>query len=89
MGGADRTRTTLSLVCSSKVGCVWIVVQIAHGKGGDSVNDLILIPDDLLNSLGEFYSSEYVAKNQPWILEMTFEQYVQREMRIRTLTRCA
>lgn len=41
------------------------------------------IPDELLDRFGTFYSSEFVEKNMPWIRQLTFEQYVQREMESR------
>lgn len=39
------------------------------------------ISDELLEKLGEFYNSEFVVKNMPWIRKMTFEEFVQRELR--------
>lgn len=42
---------------------------------------LELIPDNMLDSLGDFYSSEFVARNMPWIRQMTFEQFLEREIR--------
>lgn len=38
------------------------------------------ITDELLDKLGKFYTSAYVAKNQPWILQMSFEQFVERHI---------
>lgn len=42
---------------------------------------LELIPDHLLDSLGDFYSSEFVSRNMPWLRNMTFAEYVERELR--------
>lgn len=39
------------------------------------------IDDVLLDKLGEFYCSEYVALNQPWIREIPFEQWVERQLK--------
>lgn len=39
------------------------------------------ISDEQLESLGEFYCSEFVEKNMPWIRKVTFEEFVQRELR--------
>lgn len=44
------------------------------------------MPDELLESLGEFYTSEYVAANQPWIRKIPFEEYVNRLLAARGLT---
>lgn len=35
------------------------------------------ISDEQLEKLGEFYTSEYVTLNQPWIRERTFAQWVE------------
>lgn len=32
--------------------------------------------DWLLEQLGQFYTSEYVKKNQPWILKRPFHEFV-------------
>lgn len=34
----------------------------------------------LFGRLADFYNSEYVRKNQPWVLETPFGIWVQREM---------
>lgn len=34
----------------------------------------------LIDKLGRFYHSDYVAKNQPWILETPFEQWLQKQL---------
>lgn len=38
------------------------------------------IPDELLDKLGEYYTSAYVAKNQPWVLKLSFQEFVQRHI---------
>ncbi|GIP38334.1 hypothetical protein J31TS4_16140 [Paenibacillus sp. J31TS4] len=38
------------------------------------------ITDEQLDKLGEFFTSSYVAKNQPWILELTFEEWIRRHL---------
>lgn len=48
------------------------------------MSGVILIPDELLHRLGEFYSSEFVEKNMPWLRQMAFEQFLEREIRDRT-----
>lgn len=35
-------------------------------------------PDDYVERMGQFYSSEYVAKNQPWIRELPFHEWLER-----------
>lgn len=43
-------------------------------------------PDDYVERMGQFYSSEYVAKNQPWIRELPFHEWLERrraEVRVR------
>lgn len=44
---------------------------------------LELIPDHLLDSLGDFYSSEFVSLNMPWLWQITFAEFVERELRSR------
>lgn len=39
-----------------------------------------MIPDELLNRLADFYSSEYVAKNEPWIRQIPFHEWLGREL---------
>jgi hypothetical protein len=34
--------------------------------------------DELLDKLGDYYNSEYVKVNQPWILSMTFEEWFKK-----------
>jgi hypothetical protein len=38
------------------------------------------ISDEMLNSLGEWYNSEFVIMNVPWIRQITFEEWVTRVM---------
>ncbi|GIP38113.1 hypothetical protein J31TS4_13930 [Paenibacillus sp. J31TS4] len=35
------------------------------------------IDDRLLDKLGDFYSSPYVAKNQPWVRQLPFSEWVE------------
>lgn len=39
-----------------------------------------LIPDVLLEQWGEYYNSEFVKKNQPWVRQLTFERFVRQQM---------
>lgn len=39
------------------------------------------IQDNLLDSLGDFYCSEFVSRNMPWLRQMTFAEFVERELR--------
>jgi hypothetical protein len=41
------------------------------------------LEDELLERYGIYYSSEYVAKNQPWILEVPFVEWVERQLSLR------
>lgn len=36
----------------------------------------VRIDDELLDKLGDFFSSDYVATHQPWLREMTFQAFV-------------
>ena len=36
---------------------------------------------DLIWRLGEFYTSEYVLHNQPWILEVPFHKFLERQLK--------
>lgn len=47
------------------------------------MNDVILLSDDLLDRLADFYSSEFVAMNMPWLRQVTFAEFVEREIRSR------
>lgn len=38
------------------------------------------VPDELLDKLGAFYSSEYVRRCQPWVLGLPFYEWLQREL---------
>ncbi|KIL37952.1 hypothetical protein SD70_29630 [Gordoniibacillus kamchatkensis] len=38
------------------------------------------VDDDLLYSLGEYYSSQYVEKNKPWVREIPFAEWMQRQL---------
>lgn len=38
------------------------------------------ISDELLDRYGNYYTSEYVAKNQPWVLKIPFYEWVQRQL---------
>ncbi|WNQ09833.1 hypothetical protein MJA45_19690 [Paenibacillus aurantius] len=42
------------------------------------------LDDVLLEKYGEFYCSLYVAKCQPWIREVPFHEWVERQMAIRS-----
>lgn len=37
----------------------------------------------LLEKFGEYYCSRYVALNQPWILEIPFHQWVERQVSVK------
>lgn len=39
-----------------------------------------MLDDELLEKYGEFYCSRYVAKNQPWILQIPFGEWVERQL---------
>ncbi|WP_438432000.1 hypothetical protein [Gorillibacterium sp. sgz500922] len=39
-----------------------------------------MLEDELLEKYGEFYCSRYVAKNQPWILQIPFGEWVERQL---------
>jgi hypothetical protein len=41
------------------------------------------LEDELLERYGTYYSSEYVMKNQPWILEVPFFEWVERQLSLR------
>lgn len=43
-------------------------------------SDLIIISDEMLERLGNYYISSYVSGNMPWIRRLTFEQWLQRVM---------
>jgi hypothetical protein len=53
-----------------------------YGKPNGGVTTMPL-DDLLLDKYGAYYSSQYVAKNQPWILEVPFYEWVERQMSIR------
>lgn len=36
--------------------------------------------DELLERLANFYCSEYVEKNQPWVREIPFDQWLDRQL---------
>lgn len=38
---------------------------------------------NLLERYSRFYYSPYVAKNQPWILQIPFDEWVERQLRLR------
>jgi hypothetical protein len=40
--------------------------------------------DGLLEKYGEYYCSQYVAKNQPWILKVPFHEWVDRQVNERS-----
>lgn len=44
------------------------------------MNEIVVIQDGLLESLGEFYCSEFVALHMPWIRRITFAEFVEREL---------
>lgn len=39
-----------------------------------------MIHDKLLDKLGDFYTSDYVAKNQPWVIQTPFHEWVDRHL---------
>lgn len=39
-----------------------------------------MITDAMLETLGDFYTSDYVRINQPWIRQITFETFVNRQL---------
>lgn len=43
-------------------------------------DDPLRISDEQLEKLGEFYTSEYVALNQPWIRLSSFEEWLTRHI---------
>jgi hypothetical protein len=45
------------------------------------MNETLIVSDAQLESLGEFYCSDFVEKNMPWVRALTFEEFVQRELR--------
>lgn len=40
----------------------------------------IKIPDERLEKLADFYSSEFVEKNEPWIREIPFYEWLNRQI---------
>lgn len=46
------------------------------------------VPDQLLDRFGEYYNSEFVKKNMPWVRAVPFVKFVEFEMSKRSdLTR--
>jgi hypothetical protein len=35
---------------------------------------------NLVDKLGRFYHSEYVSKNQPWVRQIPFPEWLQRQL---------
>lgn len=42
--------------------------------------ELIVISDEHLEKLGNFYTSEYVKLNQPWVRQTPFANWLARHM---------
>lgn len=40
-----------------------------------------MLSDELLDKLGDFYASEYVQNNQPWLREKPFHLWLEQEIR--------
>lgn len=39
------------------------------------------ISDELLDKLGDFYTSAFVENHMPWIRKITFAEWVERQVR--------
>jgi hypothetical protein len=38
------------------------------------------IPDELLDAYGEFYNSQFVRQNMPWVRMVPFAEWVTRQL---------
>ena len=41
----------------------------------------ILIPDEMLERLGTYYSHEFTQNNLPWVTALPFEQWLEKQLR--------
>ncbi|WP_027416636.1 hypothetical protein [Aneurinibacillus terranovensis] len=40
----------------------------------------LVLNDELLEKLGSYYSHRFVQRNMPWLVEMGFEAFLNREL---------